>query len=62
MNFFLSFFLTLYKWEKKVFIFEELYIIKNKFHIYEKSINTDKVDIKRRVLSNKESYGSKDSY
>ena len=59
---FCFFFLHCIKWEKKVFIFEELYITKNKFHIYEKWINIDKVDIKRRVLSNKESYGNKDSY
>ena len=34
----------------------------HKIHIYEKSINTDKVDIKRIMLSNKESYGNKGSY
>ena len=38
-------------------IFGEEYIIKTKFHVYEKSINIDKVEIKRIVLSNKESYG-----
>ena len=34
----------------------------HKIDIYEKSINTDKVDIKRIMLSNKESYGNKGSY
>ena len=43
-------------------IFGEEYIIKNKFHVYEKSINIDKVDIKRIVLSKKELYGNKGSY
>ena len=38
-------------------IFGEECIIKTKFHVYEKSINIDKVEIKRIVLSNKESYG-----
>ena len=53
---FLSFFLALYKKKKKVLIFGEEYIIKDNFHIYEKSINIDKVDMKKLVLSNKESY------
>ena len=47
-------------------IFGEEYIIKTKFHIYiyiyEKQINIDEVDIKRIVLSNKESYSNKDLY
>ena len=34
-------------------------MVKIVFHIYEKSINIDKVDIKRIVLSNKESCGNK---
>ena len=38
-------------------MFGKEYIIKNKFHIYEKTINTDKADIKKIVLSNKESFG-----
>ena len=38
-------------------IFGEECIIKTKFHVYEKSINIDKVEIKRIVLSDKESYG-----
>ena len=46
---FLSFFVELYKMGKKLLIFGEEYI----FHIFEKSINIDKVDIKRIVLSNK---------
>ena len=36
--------------------------MKNKFHIHEKTINTDKVDIKKIVLSNKESFGKKSSH
>ena len=43
-------------------IFGEEYIIKNKFHIYEKSISIDKVVIKRIVLCNKESYNNKGSH
>ena len=43
-------------------IFGEEYIIKNKFHVYENSINIDKVDVKKIVSSNKESYGNKGSY
>ena len=62
----MSFFLELYKLEKKFLIFGEEYIIKTKFHIYiyiyEKQINIDEVDIKRIVLSNKESYSNKDLY
>ena len=48
--------------EEKILIFGEKYVIKNKFHIYEKSIDIDKVDIKRILLSNKESYGNKGLY
>ena len=40
-------------------VFRESYIIKNKFHIWEESINIDEIDIKRIVLSKKESYGKK---
>ena len=43
-------------------IFGKEYIIKDKFHIYEKSINIDKVAMKKIVLSNKESYCNKCSY
>ena len=43
-------------------IFGEEYIITNKFHVYEKSIDIVKVDIKRIVLSNKELYGNKGLY
>ena len=32
------------------------------FHVYENSINIDKVDVKKIVSSNKESYGNKGSY
>ena len=53
----LLFFLPLYEIGEKVLIFGEECIIKTKFHVYEKSINIDKVEIKRIVLSNKESYG-----
>ena len=48
--------------EQKGLIFGTEHIIKEKFHVYEKSINTDKVDIKRIVLSNKEPFGNKGSY
>ena len=54
---FCFFFLPLYEIGEKVLIFGEECIIKTKFHVYEKSINIDKVEIKRIVLSNKESYG-----
>ena len=53
---FLIFFL---KMEQKALIFGTEYIITEKFHIYEKSINIDKADIKRIVLSNKEQFGNK---
>ena len=43
-------------------IFGEEYIITNKFHVYEKSIDIVKVDIKRIVWSNKELYGNKGLY
>ena len=46
---------------KKTLIFGEEYIIKNKFHIYERSISIDKVNIKKIVLPKKESYGNKGS-
>ena len=52
---FLSFFVELYKMGKKLLIFGEEHI----FHIFKKSINIDKVDIKRIVLSNKTSCGNK---
>ena len=58
----MSFFLDLYKMEEKILIFGEKYINKNKFHMYEKPIDIDKVDIKRMVLSNKGSYGNKGLY
>ena len=48
--------------EKKVLVFDEEGIIKNKFHIHEISVGIDKVDIKRIMLSKKESYGNKGSY
>ena len=50
------------KMEKKVLFFIEEGIIKHKFDIHEESINIDKVDIKRIVLSDIESYGSKDTF
>ena len=34
----------------------------SKYHMHEKSININKVDIKRIVLSNKESFGDKGSH
>ena len=52
---FLSFFVELYKMGKKLLIFGEEHI----FLIFKKSINIDKVDIKRIVLSNKTSCGIK---
>ena len=42
-------------------IFGEECIIKNKFNLYEKSINIDKLHIKRVVLVNRESHGNKGS-
>ena len=57
---FLSFSLHCIKW-KKVLIFAEDYVIKNNFHLSKKPINIDKVDIKKVMLSNKESYGNKGS-
>ena len=50
------------KMGKKVLIFGEGGIIKNKFHIYERSVSIDKVVIKRILLSKKDSYGNKGSY
>ena len=49
------------KMEQKALIFGTEYIITEKFHIHEKSINIDKADIKRIVLSNKEQFGNKGS-
>ena len=37
-------------------MFLSFFLALYKFHIYEKSINIDKVDMKKLVLSNKESY------
>ena len=48
--------------EQKALIVGGNCINKDKFHIFEKSINTDKVDIKRMALSNKESYSKKGSH
>ena len=50
------------KMEQKVLIFGTEYIIKDKFHIYAKSINIDKVYIKRIVVSNIEPFGNIGSY
>ena len=55
----LNFFILWYKNGKKGF--GEKYIIKNKFHVYERSISIDKVHIQRIVLSKKDSSGNKDS-
>ena len=41
------------KMKEKILIFGEEGIIKNKFHIYEKSVSIDKVVIKRIILSKK---------
>ena len=54
IKFFCLFFFTWFKMEQKVLISGEDCINKNKFQIYETSINIDKVDIKRIVLSNEE--------
>ena len=43
-------------------IFGEEGTIKNKFHIYERSVSIDKVNIKRIILLKRESYGNKSSY
>ena len=48
--------------QQKVLVFSEDCISKNKFHMYQKPINIDKVNIKRIVLSHKESCDNKDSY
>ena len=50
------------KMGKEVLIFGEGGIIKNKFHIYKRSVSIDKVVIKRILLSKKDSYGNKGSY
>ena len=49
-------------YKKKVLIFGEEGIIENKFHVYKRSVSIDELDIKRIVLSKKESYGNKGSY
>ena len=47
------------KMEQKVLIFQKQYINKNAFHKNKTAINIDKVEIRRIVLSKKESYGKK---
>ena len=47
--------------EQKVLIFGEEYS-ENKFHMHKKSISTGKVDIKRIILSKKDSYGNKGAF
>ena len=56
------FFIAWFKNGKKILIFGEEGIIKNKFHIYEKSVIVNKVDVKRIILLKKESYGNKGTY
>ena len=50
------------KLDQKVLIFAEKYIIKMKFHMREKSININEVDIKKVVFYNKELKGNKGWY
>ena len=47
--------------KQKALYFGENGIIKNDFHKNKRPININEVDIKRIVLSNKKSYGNKDS-
>ena len=54
IKFFCLFFFTWYKMEQNVLLSGEDCINKSKFQIYEKSVDIDKVDIKRIVLSNEE--------
>ena len=48
--------------EQKALIFGEDCINKNRFHIFEKSVNIDKIDIKRIALSKKETDGNNGLY
>ena len=48
--------------EEKALIFDEKYISKDGFHNVKVPININKEDIKRIVLSNKESYGIKSAF
>ena len=58
---FFAFLLHYIKMEKWDLIFGEV-IIKNKFHIYEKSVSIDKLDINRIIFLKKESYHNEGSY
>ena len=53
------FFFTFYKMEEKILIFEKDLVIKNAFHKSKQTINFDKVDIRKIVISSKNSYDKK---
>ena len=47
---------------QNVVTFGDQYVNKNAFHINKKLISIDKIEIKRMVLSSKESYGNKGAF
>ena len=55
---FIFFFFAWYKKESKILMFGKERIVKNKFHMRKKSINNNEANIKKIVLSGKESYGN----
>ena len=62
MKIFCLFFFTWYKMEQKALIFGKDCIDKNAFHKNKRPINIDELDIRRIVLSSKDSYGNKGSF
>ena len=48
--------------EQRVLIFGEQYINKNAFHKNEEAFSTDKVEIKRILISKNDLYGKKSSF
>ena len=48
--------------EQKALMFDKQCINKNAFHKIKRPISIDKVEIKRILLSKKDSYGKKDSF
>ena len=61
-TFFISFSLHGIKIEQKVLIFDKKCINKNVFHKIKRPININNVEIRRIVLSKKDSYGKKGSF
>ena len=50
------------KWNKKSWVLVKIGLNKNSFHKWKKPISVNKADIKKIVLSSKESYGNKGAF